>query len=155
MEEQRWSAGALRDFVRRLDTEWRTEEDVQASERASFRAHVTRNLAPEVQTRILESVGVVVDATGVGYLADSLLDEPGVDDERRWLMVAPDPWAYLGDWLAAVVTRSYRRAAGTPRSNAKELKRLAEALRPDGPRPEGRGVDGRADSEPADRPRGT
>jgi hypothetical protein len=119
---------ALRELVRRVEVDWRGE-DVPDDERERFRRHVATHVAPVVRTRVLETVGVAVDVEGVAIVADLLLDDTSCDDERRWLLVSPDPWAYLADWLAAVVARSYRRADGTPRARAKELRRLEKALR--------------------------
>ncbi|GAA4831739.1 hypothetical protein GCM10023221_04480 [Luteimicrobium xylanilyticum] len=128
VDEQLWDAARLRELVRRVDTSWRGE-DVPDDERAAFRRQVRDRVGPVVQARVLESVGAVVDTDGVAALADALLDDGCSEDEHRWLLVSPDPWAYLADWLVAVVGRSYRRADGTPRARAKELKRLEKALR--------------------------
>ncbi|MGC5167672.1 hypothetical protein [Luteimicrobium sp. DT211] len=128
MEEQHWDAATLRELVRRVDTSWRGE-DVPDDERAAFRRQVRARVAPVVQRRLLESVGSLVDADGIAIVADALLDDGCSEDEHRWLLVCTDPWAYLADWLVAVVGRTYRRADGTPRSRAKELRRLEKALR--------------------------
>jgi hypothetical protein len=62
-------------------------------------------------------------------VADSLLDEGAFDHERRWVIVAPEPCSYLADWVAAVVARAYKKAAGTPRARAKGRRKLEESLK--------------------------
>ncbi|GMA22775.1 hypothetical protein GCM10025864_05340 [Luteimicrobium album] len=119
---------ALRELVRRVEVDWRGE-DVPDDERERFRRDVADHLGPVVRARVLETVGVAVDVEGVAMVADLLLDDGSCEDERRWLLVSPDPWGYLADWLVAVVGRSYRRADGTPRARAKELRHLEKALR--------------------------
>lgn len=130
MTENLWSATDLRRFVRAVEVAW-CGEDVADDVRAAFRAQVQARVAPVVQARLLASVGAVVDAEGVAVVADSLVDDGCCDDERRWLLVSPDPWAYLADWTASAVARAYRRADGTPRARAKELRRLEKSLRAD------------------------
>lgn len=126
-----WDAPALREFVRLLDVSWRSE-GAASPDRDGFRRAARRTIAPTVRARVLESVGVAIDEDGVAILTESLLDDGAFEHERRWLLVAPDPWAYLADWVAQAVARSYRRADGTPQARTKELRRLEKALRADG-----------------------
>jgi len=128
VEREEMDGAALRELVRRVESSWRGE-DVPDDERERFRRQVAAHVAPAVRARVLETVGVAVDVDGVAIVADLLLDDCSCDDERRWLLVSPDPWAYLADWLAAAVGRSHRRADGTPRARAKELRRLERSLR--------------------------
>jgi hypothetical protein len=129
MGTARWSDSELREFIRRLDTSawWRLDDSAEETETARLRAEIRDRVAPVVQRLVLERVGTLVEPEGVAIVAADLIQFRD-GDERRWLLVTPDPWGYLAQWIAAELASSYKDAKGTPRARTKELKRLEKSL---------------------------
>ena len=127
MDENNWSDSALRDYIRGLhEHDWFDEStnDGQKAEDQRFHTEVRSRIVVRVQAILLERIGTLSDPEGIAIVARELVGDYCSDDERRWLLVSPEPWNYLGDWVAAELVRSYKNAAGARKKDGKALKRL-------------------------------
>ena len=127
MDENNWSDKALRDYIRGLhEHNWFDEptDDSRTVEDQRFLAEVRSRIVARVQSILLERIGALSDPEGIAIVARELVGDYCSDDERRWLLVSPEPWNYLGDWVATELVRSYKNAAGARKKDGKALKRL-------------------------------
>jgi hypothetical protein len=132
VDENHWSDRTLREFVRTIheyDPCCDGVNDDESAKRVRFRREVQRRLAPVVQARLLEKVGTVTDPEGIAIVAGEIIENYCNDDERRWLLVCPEPWVYLGEWIANDIAKAYKGASGARRSDTKALKQLEKAAR--------------------------
>jgi hypothetical protein len=132
-DKNRWSDKQLRDYVRRAhsyscwDSSGDDEREV-AHER--FRHEVRQRIVPGVQALLLSTVGSLADPEGISVVTEELIDDYGREDERRWLMVSPEPWNYLTAWVASDLVKSYRGARGARSNDSKALKRIEKQSEP-------------------------
>ena len=127
MDENNWSDKALRDYIRGLhEHNWFDEptDDSRTVEDQRFLAEVRSRIVARVQSILLERIGTLSDPEGIAIVARELVGDYCSDDERRWLLVSPEPWTYLGDWVATELVYSYKNAAGARKKDGKVLKRL-------------------------------
>ena len=132
MDENRWSDRSLREFIRRISSHawWcDTSESERDAEHERFRREVMARIVPAVQSRLLEKVGTLTDPEGISMVASELIDDGCRDDERRWLLVSPEPWDYLAAWVASDLTKAYKGASGARPTDSKALKRLEKDVK--------------------------
>ena len=132
MDENRWSDNSLREYVRRVHNHnWFSEsaDDDREVENERFRREVRLRIVGAVQARLLERVGTLSDPEGIALVAEELVDDYCREDERRWLLVSPEPWTYLADWVAAELVRSYKNAAGARKKDGKAVRRLERSAK--------------------------
>lgn len=132
MDENRWSDTALREYVRRVHNHnWFDDSvgDDREVENERFRREVRSRIVGAVQASLLERIGTLSDPEGIALVAEELVDDCCREDERRWLLVSPEPWAYLADWVSTELVRSYRNAAGARKKDGKAVKRLERSAR--------------------------
>lgn len=132
MDENRWSDRQLREFIRRISSHawWcETPDTERDAEHERFRREVRARIVPTVQSRLLQKVGTLTDPEGISMVADELIDDGCRDDERRWLMVSPEPWDYLAAWVASDLAKAYKGASGARPTDSKALRRLEKDVK--------------------------
>ena len=132
-EDNRWSDTQLRDYVRRAHSfvSWiGATDDGREAANERFRLEVRERVVPAIQTLLLERVGTLADPEGISVVAEELIGDFGRDDERRWLMVSPEPWKYLTAWVASDLVKSYKGARGARSNDSKALRRIEKQAKP-------------------------
>ena len=129
MNDVRWSDAELREFIEaESHVSWFSDVSDRDDVRTRFREEARAQIAPVVQARLLERVGVLTDPEGVAAVTlDLTLELCCKDDARRWLLVSTEPWEYLADWITSEIVGSYKATVGKKRPSDKILKEIERA----------------------------
>lgn len=126
MSVRDWSDEDLRRFVVRVrEVGDLLGEGLNESERELFTAQAMVRIVPEVQRRLLATVGVETAPTGVAAVACNVVEQCGWGARHTWLLVCRDPWEFLTDAVFREVRSAYRHTIG--KRDKKRLKRIADA----------------------------
>ena len=126
MSNALWSDDELRSFLSALRGHSIFTDPVDDAERERFIGQARLRLAPAVQRRVLAEIGAVVDADGVARAALEIIEEEVWGKRRTWMLVTPDPWGLLTEFVARGIRTSYR--ACLPRRNdARVLENIQAA----------------------------
>ena len=129
MNDVRWSDSELRKYIdAEAALEWYSDASEREHDRLRFRSELRARLVPIVQARTLELVGTVTDPEGLTTVCFDLVDDLRYKTQvRRWLLVCAEPWAYLAEWLASELEKTYKATIGKKRPSDKLLKEIERA----------------------------
>lgn len=126
MSARDWSDEDLRRFVMRVrEVGGILGEGLSESERELFAAQAMVRVVPEVQRRLLATVGVETAPTGVAAVACNVVEQLGWGARHTWLLVCRDPWEFLTDAVFGEVKSAYKQTIG--KRDKKRLKGIADA----------------------------
>lgn len=126
MSTREWSDEDLRRFVVRVrEVGGILGEGLSESEREQFTVQAIVRIVPEVQRRLLATVGVETAPTGVAAVACNVVEQFGWGARHTWLLVCRDPWVYLTDAVFREVKSAYKQTIG--KRDKKRLKAIADA----------------------------
>ena len=126
MSAREWSDEDLRRFVvRAREAGGILSDGLSESERELFAAQAMVRIVPEVQRRLLATVGVETAPTGVAAVACNVVEQCGWGARHTWLLVCRDPWDYLTDAVFREVRSAYKQTIG--KRDKKRLKGIADA----------------------------
>lgn len=129
MDNVQWSDSQLRNYIdAEAGLSWFSDETWREGERKAFRRVLRASLVPIVQSRLLETIGVVTDPEGLTMVCYDLVDDlRSRTQTRRWVMVCSEPWAYLAEWISEEIVKTYKATAGKKRPSGKVLKEIERA----------------------------
>lgn len=126
MSTRDWSDEDLRRFVVRVrEVSGFLGEGLSEAERELFVTQAIVRIVPEVQRRLLATVGVETAPTGVAAVACNVVEQCGWGARHTWLLVCRDPWDYLTDAVFREVKSAYKQTIG--KRDKKRLKGIADA----------------------------
>lgn len=108
MNDEYWSDAEFRSFISALRSDSCVSPAIDDTDRERFIRQARLRVAPDVQRRVLADIGAMTDADGIARATLEILEDELWGKRRTWIMVTPDPWGLLAEFVTRDIRVSYR-----------------------------------------------